>query len=363
MGNPVVIKELRSLMRGGRAFMVLTIFLLILSLVTFGLFRIVTSASQFDANGLVSAVIGQSLFAGLAFIELLLILFITPALTAGTISSEQENLTYDMLLATPLKPATILWGKLLSSMSYVMLLIFAGIPLASLIFIFGGVAPIDTLKALLVLIMTSLTFGLIGLFFSALTGRTATATVLTYTVLLLLSIGTLFIYIVWGVMIEDFPPRAVLVLNPFSGMASVLASAVPSGGRLGLGIPFGALAGEFQDFSDIAPAIVLRPTWHFTLTLYVGLSLTLYIISTQLIKPVKRWQFGRGGTIAIAACIAVFGILSFALLRPSNNLDESGLFPTSTPNNSRPERPRGLQPAPIAPVPTELPPSENSNNP
>ncbi|MFQ5344078.1 MAG: hypothetical protein ACE5F6_21250, partial [Anaerolineae bacterium] len=104
--NPVIVKELRSRMRGGRAFAVLTAFLLILSLVSYALYRIVGTAMQFNASGLMSAVIGQTLFAGLALFELFLVLFITPALTAGAISGERENLTYEMLVATPLKPRT-----------------------------------------------------------------------------------------------------------------------------------------------------------------------------------------------------------------------------------------------------------------
>ena len=94
---------------------------------------------------------------------------VTPAVTAGAISGEKEKLTYEMLHGHPaLSPASILWGKLISALSYVFLLLFAAVPLASLVFIFGGVAPRDMLKALVVLVVLAVSLGVLGLFMSAL---------------------------------------------------------------------------------------------------------------------------------------------------------------------------------------------------
>jgi len=331
ISNPVIIKELRSRMRGGRAFAILTAFLLVLSLVSYGLYRIVGAATRFDSSGLVSAVIGQTLFAGLALFETFLVLFITPALTAGTISGERENLTYEMLVATPLKPRTILWGKLLSAMSYVLLLIVAAIPLASLVFIFGGVAPADALKALLMLMVTAITFGVVGLFFSALTGRTARATVLSYSFLLLLSVGTLFLFIAWGIIQNAEPPRAILLLNPFSGMASVLAEAMPRGGPFSVREPLSALAGDLQFVSGRSDLSSIRPTWHFTLALYTALSLSLYLLSTQLVKPIRRWRIGRLGVAVVIVLLLLFGLGGWALSRPVAGPVEGFGVPTPAP--------------------------------
>ena len=105
--NPIIVKELRSRMRGARAFAVLTGTLLLLATVSYALYRIVLAATRYSSSPL-SPQIGQSLFAGLAFLELMMVCFVTPAVTAGAISSEQEKLTYEMLLATPMRPASIL---------------------------------------------------------------------------------------------------------------------------------------------------------------------------------------------------------------------------------------------------------------
>src|SRR5688500_14588574 len=85
--NPIIVKELRSRMRGGRAFVLLTGFLTGLAAIGYGLFLRATSAERFGVP-LFSAQIGQTLFAGLAFTVLFLVCIIAPAVTVGTISSE-----------------------------------------------------------------------------------------------------------------------------------------------------------------------------------------------------------------------------------------------------------------------------------
>lgn len=283
--NPIIVKELRSRMRGPRAFLVLTGFLLLLTAVTFLLYRVVVEAARFGPGPL-SATVGQSIFAGLAFFELFLVAFITPALTAGTVSSEHEALTYEMLMATPLRPVSILWGKLIAALSYVFLLIFAAVPLASLGLIFGGVTIRDMLTALLVLVISAVTFGTIGVFFSALLNRTGRATVLSYLTLLGFILGPLFLYISYGIMQQREPPRGILMPSPFTAMASVMAP-TQAGGFFGpLGFFFGVLS--FGVGFVERPTADLRPMWHFTLGLYVLLTVVLFMVSTQLIKPIGR---------------------------------------------------------------------------
>jgi hypothetical protein len=73
-------------------------------------------------------------------------------------------------------------GKLLSSMLYVFLLLAAAIPMQSIAFFFGGVAETELLLSFVVLMATALLFSTIGIFFSARSVRTLSASVLTYSV-------------------------------------------------------------------------------------------------------------------------------------------------------------------------------------
>ena len=70
--NPILVKELRSRMRGGRAFAVLTITLVILGAFSYALYRMILPTANYGPTP-ISPQLGQIMFAGLALIELLMI--------------------------------------------------------------------------------------------------------------------------------------------------------------------------------------------------------------------------------------------------------------------------------------------------
>jgi len=296
--NPIMVKELRSRMRGARAFVILTATLLLLGTVSYALYRIVLVTSRYSTSPL-SPQIGQTLFFVLAFLELIMVCLLTPALTAGAISGEREKLTYEMLLATPLRPASILWGKLISALSYVLLLIFAAIPMASLVFIFGGVAPRDMVMALVILMAVAVMLGVVGIFMSTWLGRTGRATVLSYLVVLGLLIGPLFLYALVGVLRMEEPPRWILVPNPMSALFSALTPSVPDNGAAGVFGGLGmVLAGNLSVLSGDQIKL-LRPLYHYTLALYGAVALILYLLATRLMQPAharQKWRPSRDWT-------------------------------------------------------------------
>ena len=81
-------------------------------------------------------------------------LFITPGLTAGAISTEREKQTLSILLTTSQSSFQIISGKLLSSIAFLLLLIVAGLPIYSLVFLFGGISPMDFVKVFFFLFVT-----------------------------------------------------------------------------------------------------------------------------------------------------------------------------------------------------------------
>jgi ABC-2 type transport system permease protein len=186
--NPVIQKELRGRMRGNRAFVVLTVYLGLMGLFTVLLYLAYT-ASTANVYGPSSQIAGKVVFAGLVGIELFLVCFIAPAFTAGAISSERERQTYELLRTTLLPAHSLVLGKLTSALSFIVLLLFAAVPLQSLAFLLGGVAPEEVMISLVVLLVTSLASGTAGIFFSALMKRTLGASVLTYAFALVSVLG------------------------------------------------------------------------------------------------------------------------------------------------------------------------------
>ncbi|MHB8625836.1 MAG: ABC transporter permease [Aggregatilineales bacterium] len=187
--NPVTLKELRGRMRGARAFAVLTVYLLLMA--GFALTLYVLYVASFDANvrGSQNGLFGRTLFTGVVGIELFLITFIVPAFTAGAITGERERQTYDLLRTTLIKPRALVVGKLLSALSYIFLLLLAAIPLQSLAFLFGGVSLSELVLAFVILLITAIAIGTIGIYFSCTQQRTLSASVATYGSALLITIG------------------------------------------------------------------------------------------------------------------------------------------------------------------------------
>ncbi len=309
--NPIVVKELRARMRGPRAFVTLTAALVIMAGVMYGTMRLMIAMSEYSYD-MVSPRIGQSLFSVLAFLELLVVCAVTPAVTSGAISGERERRTYDLLQATPLTPSSILRGKLFSALGYVLLLIFAAVPLASLVFIFGGVVLRDMFKIFALLIVLALAFGMLGLFNSALFGRTGRATVASFLVVILLLFVPLLATFIAGVLSQGqnmLAWRWMLVPSPISLLLSVLQPAGSMGGPLDV---LSSFAGGWFVQSAIAPVSqdgVPRPLYHYGVPLYLGLTLVWYILATRLLQPARRWRFKRREVIITAAALLGFAAL------------------------------------------------------
>lgn len=186
--NPVMLKELRERMRGARAFAVITVYLALMSAFAILLFL----ANSPLTRGLTTSVtgdLGRVLFAGIVGLEMLLIIFIAPAFTAGAVTGERERKTYDLLQITLLPRPSFIIGKLESALGYIFLLLLAAIPLQSIAFLFGGVTETELIISFEILAVTAITFGTIGLFFSTVTDRTLTASVRAYSLALGILIG------------------------------------------------------------------------------------------------------------------------------------------------------------------------------
>jgi ABC-type transport system involved in multi-copper enzyme maturation permease subunit len=252
-------KELRGRMRGRRAFVVVTIYLLLLSGFAFGIYAYLrqqadlrsafvsvtdTGVQALTPGYALSADIGHAIFSGLLVVETLLVLVLAPAFTTGAISMEREKQTIDLLVATPLSTLGIVIGKLLSALTYVFLLILASIPLMAIVFVFGGVGPEDVARAYAVLFALAFGMGAIGLFISALVRRTQTATVLTLIVVLALTMGSAAVHEFWTVIGTNRPtapegfvtvqkpnraPQALLWLNPFVADLDLICTTAPGG--------------------------------------------------------------------------------------------------------------------------------------
>ena len=187
--NPVTVKELRSRMRGRRAFAVLTLYLLILG----GVITVVYLAYTGNVAGpgsTAARTAGKGLFAAVLAVQVFLVAFIGPAFTAGAISGERERQTFDLLRTTLLSAESFVLGKLISALSYVFLLVLVSIPLQSIAFLLGGLSLTELVISQLLIVVAAVTYALYGLWCSAAMRTTLAATVTTFAGMLFVTFGT-----------------------------------------------------------------------------------------------------------------------------------------------------------------------------
>ncbi len=159
---PLLLKELRVRMRARTV--VITSNLYILALCTTVLFSVFFIGNLGDALGWE---IGRSLYRFLVNAQSLLMLFVAPLVAAAAIAEEREQKTYDTLRVTPAKPGQIVMAKLAAALGCFLMLIMVSLPIASISFILGGVAPADLIVAYAYTLLSTMTAGAMGLYWSA----------------------------------------------------------------------------------------------------------------------------------------------------------------------------------------------------
>ena len=275
--NPVLFKELKLRFRSPKSFIGILFYLVAMCIFVFGFIFVtirVNGTSYFRPD--------QSfiLFSILSYIQLGLILFTTPGLTAGTISTEREKQTLPILLTTSQSSFQIISGKLLSSIAFLLLLTVAALPVYSLVFLFGGISPMEFVKVFLFLFVTLLALGSIGVMYSTLIRRTIVSMIATYGTMLFLSIVTGFLFLL-VMQLKAFGQLGATGLSP-SYIGHFLASINP-------GILMASLLSPSVDEAMKEFTSVNFPIWASYLIFYSILTMaSLFIAVKNLRVNMKR---------------------------------------------------------------------------
>ena len=193
--NPMIRKELRQRMRERRGWLLPSLYLLVLgAVVTFAYF--VTTADGSRANNVQGSTVGVVLFLTLAYAQLALLLLMAPIFSAGSITIEKEQRTLAGLLTSLLTVGQIWWGKFVSSLLYVLLLLVTSLPVLSMGFAFGGVGPWEVFSATLTTVIVLGSISAIGLYCSSAFRRSIHATAVSYATVVAISVVTAIIFFV-----------------------------------------------------------------------------------------------------------------------------------------------------------------------
>lgn len=320
--NPVLRRELIERWRGRRAFAVMTIYLAILT----GLLLVLAWAGhnwledQRNFGGMVGGaagpVLGRFLFENLFALVLLLVLFIGPAYAAAQIAGERERRTLGLLQITLVTPRGIVLGKLGAAVAWLLLLVLVAAPMGAIAFFLGGVTVGDLVRGIAYLVIVAVAVAAMGVGLSSLTRRTVAAVIMTYSLVLVLVLGTLFGAVVEYAIGRFDRPEAgqrpvSLMFNPFVGLAD--ASRASTYGFFGSGLPsiltpFAAALPNSEDgfgpqpmpapmFDDMGMAVEplgapvfdgaqeRDPVWLYSSSLYTGLGLLGLFVAARRVRP------------------------------------------------------------------------------
>ncbi|MFZ5990065.1 MAG: ABC transporter permease [Bacillota bacterium] len=282
--NPIIEKELKTKMRGWKAPALISVYLGFLLLVIILYFIYNDQLSDFGLSTF-NPRVAINAYNTVALFQLLLLLFITPAMTGGAVSSERERQTLDLLLCTNFSTYKVILGKIFVSIAHIMLLITASLPLMAIVFLFGGVSFTDIMLLFLFYIATAVMLGSIGTFYSTVFKKTIVAIVITYLTVLIITIGTVVLFAIWGFFVARWTSEpayhevaAFLFSNPFFGFGSVIEGTASNNSLFGAFVTV-ANAGDNND--------ILVKSWMVNIGFYAVLSTVLIFVSAWRIKRLK----------------------------------------------------------------------------
>ncbi|MBN2588519.1 MAG: ABC transporter permease subunit [Sedimentisphaerales bacterium] len=167
--GPIFMKELIISSRRRRNYFVRFLYPIILSV--FVLFFFSTSLAQNDQYSSViqaskMAQIGSYLTTSIVWFQFIFVQILAIAMLSTAISDEIYQKTLGVLMTTPISSFQIVFGKLLSKLFQLILLIAISFPVLAIIRVFGGVPWSYVLSSICVTLTTAIFAGSLSLFFS-----------------------------------------------------------------------------------------------------------------------------------------------------------------------------------------------------
>ena len=166
-GNPMVVRIVQNGSRRQRHLWVRMGYLgALIALILFGLLTGGGWGQQVSMTDLAKA--GTTVFAIVAYGQVILVCLLAPLFMAGAISQEQQGKTYEILLTTPLSNIQIVLGSLVGRLFFVLALLLSGVPLFAVLLVFGGVPMSSVFISFAVAALTALTVGAVAVTMSVL---------------------------------------------------------------------------------------------------------------------------------------------------------------------------------------------------
>lgn len=302
--NPVVTRELRTRMRGLKAFLVMGGYVLLIGAILFIAYMMIWNefarpAYQQWSMSLANRNVGMRMFVWLTWTQAILLSLVIPALTFSSITQELERKSMELLALTRLTPGKIVVGKQLSGFLYTIILLVCSLPLASMCLMFGGISPAEIAVMYSLLVAWAFLLSSVGVFWSSLFNRTASAALFGY--------GTMGLYFLFSM------PFGVASAHVFGGVASTAH-------------PFAALNPGWASYTCVMSTSVCGVTLPVALiaaVLHIALGTLMLLVASTHVKHLKARRSVPIKLLSILITLAivwlVVGGLSPMMGRPGSS--------------------------------------------
>ncbi|MDO4772102.1 MAG: hypothetical protein Q4A72_00820 [Bacillota bacterium] len=277
MLNPILEREIKSKMRSWRMPIAIVIYLFFMGLVTYlgmSLMSFSSMRAGFDPQA------AANIYDFISVFQLGLIMFIVPLVTATSISGERERQTLDLMLCTDFPIMSIIYGKMLSGLSTVLLLMVMATPFLSVSFVLGGIGILDVLKTILYYAISALYISTISLYASTKFRRNITAIIMTYVIMGILYVTPFILFLGLSLDVRGAGLMSLFEQEPYI-MSALFFGANPGYGMLSL-MSFSDLAQQLN--SQILPSLSRVPTWIISFIWFAIISFIMLKLAKKNLK-------------------------------------------------------------------------------
>jgi len=172
-----------------------------------------------------AARLASNFFLYFAWIQLLLVLAVGPALAAGTVAQERERRTIEYLFATDLSNAEVVLPKQAARLLYLLSLMLVGLPVLGIFRLLGGISADLLLAVFVITISTMELITVVGVAISVWSKRARDAVIKAYLVF-----GAVLLIPLWTARwIVGGPLHFLLAINPIWMLWNLTQAGGPAG--------------------------------------------------------------------------------------------------------------------------------------
>jgi ABC-type transport system involved in multi-copper enzyme maturation permease subunit len=273
--GPIFQVEMTTSARRARYFLIRGGYGLVLLI---GSWIVYSDSSRLGWNPSIHAIaeLNATLFITFAWLQMLAVVMLGPALSAGTIAVERERRTIEYLFATDLSNVEVVLGKLAARLALITCLVLVGLPILAIFRLLGGVSGELLLAVFAVTISSMLFIAVVSVCISVWSPRARDAVVRAYLVLGAFIVLPMILYATprlsgwapdWLRQANDF----VLEANPLWALGRLF-----SGG--------GGPAGYFVNWEAVSNLAMIQ----------LGVAAGGAVLATQLVRRVHLSASGKG---------------------------------------------------------------------